>query len=283
MIKSLAYFPLQCALNSRLVMDAVLDSATAAGIKTQENSFSADAAVIWSVLWNGRMQANQAVYQHYRQQNKPVIIIEIGALYRGQTWKIAANHITAQGYYGHQQNLDNDRPRKLGISLATQVRATPEIVIAAQHPRSLQTAGIASMERWVLQQIEKIKTVTDRPIVVRPHPRARLNINLPPGITLIPPRKVTNTYDSYDMHYRCHAVVNHNSGPGSQAAIAGCRPIVDASSLAAPVSVALDNIERPYDVDREQWLIELCHTEYTVEEITQGTWLKRIAPALQVQ
>lgn len=244
---------------------------------------SADAAVIWSVLWNGRMQANQAVYNHYRAQNKPVIIVEVGALYRGHTWKIAVNNITSAGYYGHTENLDWDRPAKLNISLAVQLRHSDEIVIAAQHPRSLQTASIANMTQWVEQQISRVQAVTDRPIVVRPHPRARLDLaNLPAGVALVQPQKLINTYDSYDMHYRCHAVVNYNSGPGIQAAIAGCRPVVDQSSLAAPVGVDLQNIEQPYDVDRTQWLVEICHTEYTVEEIITGTWLNRIRLALQV-
>ena len=40
-------------------------------------------------------------------------------------------------------------------------------------------------------------------------------------------------------------MVNHNSGPGIQAALAGTRPIVDASSLAHPVSIKLQDIEQP--------------------------------------
>jgi hypothetical protein len=65
-------------MNSRPVMSAFLDCCQSAGIQTQENSMTADAAVIWSVLWHGRMKTNQAVYEHYRKQNKPVIVIDIG-------------------------------------------------------------------------------------------------------------------------------------------------------------------------------------------------------------
>lgn len=282
MIKTLAYFPLQCALNSKPVMSAVLDSAVSAGIQTRENSMTADAAVIWSVLWDGRMRANREVYNHYRAQNKPVIIVEVGALYRGHTWKIAVNNITSAGYYGHTDNLDWDRPAKLNISMAVQIKHSDEIVIAAQHPKSLQTATI-DVPSWVKQQIDNIRKFSNRPIVVRPHPRARLELdNLPLDVKFVQPQKLTNTYDSYDIHYRCHAVVNYNSGPGIQAAIAGCRPIVDQSSLAAPVGLTLADIEKPYDIDRSQWLVEICHTEYTVEEIISGIWLKRIRPALQV-
>ena len=277
----IAYFPAQVALNGAPVMEAVLDYLQSAGIQTQENSWDSDAAVIWSVLWHGRLQPNQAVYEHYRAQNKPVVVIEVGSLYRGNTWKIAVNHVNATGYYGHQDNLDWDRPRNLKISLYTQPVTRPEIVIAAQHQHSLLSQPIAPVEQWVHAQIQQIRAHSDRPIVVRSHPRSPLNINnLPPGVTLQRPNRVTGTYDSYDMHYDCHAVVNYNSGPGIQAAIAGVRPVVDGSSLAAPVGITLQDIENPYLVDRDLWLTQLCHTEYTVEEIKQGLWLNRIKPAL---
>lgn len=283
MIKTLAYFPSQTALNGGPIIDAMLDIFNSYGVKLQENSMNADAAIIWSVLWNGRMQANKNVYEYYRRNNRPVIIVEVGALYRGQTWKIAVNHITAAGYYGNHDNLDYDRPEKLHISLANQVLPTPEIVIAAQHPKSLQTADIHNMEQWVHEQIAKVRQVSDRPIVVRPHPRSSLNLGtLPDGVRFVQPIKIANTYDSYDMHYNCHAVINYNSGPGVQAGIAGCRPIVDSSSLAAPVGIKLEDLEKPYDIDRRQWLVELCHTEYTLDEIKRGTWLTRITPALQM-
>jgi hypothetical protein len=266
-------------------MSAILAALHANGLKTVENSWDTDAAIIWSVLWNGRMQANRQVYEHYRQSNRPVIIVEVGALHRGQTWKVAVDHVTAQGYYGHTQNFDLDRPAKLGIKLSTNANSNsnPAIVIAAQHSRSLQVQELVSQESWVLDCIKKIQTASDRPIVVRSHPRSRLNLpHLPPGVHIETPRPVPNTYDGFDMNYACHAVVNYNSGPGIQAAIAGSRPVVHESSLAAPVSVAWTDIEKPYDIDRQQWLIEICHTEYTVEELRTGLWLKRIALALNL-
>jgi len=58
------------------------------------------------------------------------------------------------------------------------------------------------------------------------------------------------------------------------------RPVVDATSLAAPVSINWADIEQPYTVDRDPWLVQICHTEYSVEEIQRGLWLNRLAPAL---
>ena len=262
-------------------MSAVLDCLQARGIQTQENSMTSDAAIIWSVLWAGRMAANQAVYEHYRSQGRPVIIIEIGALYRGNTWKIAVNNITAQGYYGHMDNLDWDRPKKLKISLATQLSPRPNIIVALQHDRSLQVTGL-DMQEWLHTTLTVLRMNTDRPITVRPHPRCGLALNnLAPDITVETPNRLPNTYDSFDMHYDCHALVNYNSGPGIQAAIAGVRPMVEFSSLAYPVGVGFADIEQPYAQDRETWLTQICHTEYTLDELRRGTWISRIAPALE--
>jgi hypothetical protein len=271
-----AYFPLQCAQNSTAVMAAMLNSLRKAGIATVENSMAADAVIVWSALWSGRMAPNRQVYEHYRAQGKSVIIVDVGALYRGETWKIAVNHINGLGYYGHTENLDMDRPRKLGISIALNLSRNPTILIAAQHRHSLQLAD-QHHETWILEQIDKIRAVSDRPIVVRPHPRSPLQIKtLDKTITVEKPQKIANTYDSFDMHFDYHAVVNYCSGPGIQAAISGTRPIVGAHSLAAPVAVTVDDLDQPYKTDRDQWLVEICHTEYTVKEIEQGLWLQRL-------
>jgi hypothetical protein len=279
-IRSVAYFPSQCAQNSGPVITALLNSLKQAGINLQVNSWDADAVIIWSVLWSGRMAANQAVWNHYREQGRPVIVVDVGALYRGETWKVALNSITAAGYYGHTENLDWDRPRRLGISLAINLSRNPRIVVAAQHARSLQVADLVSTEDWIVQQVKRLREVTDRPIVVRPHPRSPLDtarlVSLPKDIVIEQPQKLVNTYDSYNLAFDCHAMINYNSGPGTQAALAGTRPIVDQSSLAYPVSIPIQDIEKPYTLDRDQWLVEICHTEYTVEEIKKGTWLTRL-------
>jgi hypothetical protein len=272
-----AYFPKSCAQNSAPVMQAVLRSLQQAGHVTVENSMDCDAAVVWSVLWHGRMAANQRAFMHYRSLNRPVIVVDIGALYRGETWKIALNHITAEGYYGHKENLDWDRPRKLGISQAINLSRNPAILLAGQHPKSLQVVGLGSQEDWATQQFNLLRSVTDRPIVYRPHPRATVYADrLPKELTVIKPQAVPNTYDHFDMHFDYHAVVNHNSGPGIQAAIAGTRPLVDATSLAYPVGIKIECLDSPYTVDRDQWLTEICHTEYRLNEIESGSWLSRL-------
>ena len=259
--KTVAYFPLQCAQNSTPVMNAVVESLQRAGYSMRPNSRDADIAVIWSVLWAGRMAGNREIYYHYRNSGRPVICIEVGTLFRNTTWKIAVNHVNALGYYGHQQNLDWDRPRKLGLHLATSVQNHGRILVAGQHKQSLQLEGI-DQEAWYVQKIQEF--AKGRQVVVRPHPRCALDRNrFPKDVVWQTPTKIVNSYDSFDIDWNYDAVINYNSGPGIQAVIQGVPVIVDSSSLAHAAE------------DRERWLTEICHTEYTVEEIRQGTWVKR--------
>ena len=274
----IAYFPAQTALNSKSVMSALLSSLRCAGHVLEENSMTADAVLIWSVLWSGRMAANQAVYQHYRSLDRPVVVADIGTLQRGTTWKVAVNNINAQGYYGHLDRLDWDRPKKLGLVLKTPTKPTSHVIIAAQHSRSEQSAGV-DFNQWVRDQIQCLRNVTDRPIHVRPHPRCRLDVS-GLGVTVEHPAKMPGTYDSFDLALDCHAIVNYNSGPGIQAAIAGSRPIVHSTSLAYPVGVGFADIEQPYITNRDLWLTQISHTEYTLNELEQGLWLNRLHPAL---
>lgn len=278
MIRNIAYYPLHRALNAEAPMTAMLSALTRAGITPQANSMESDAVLIWSVLWSGRMAANQAVYRHYRSLGRPVIVADIGALQRGTTWKVAVNNINARGYYGHLDQLDWDRPKKLGLNLKTPPKTKPHIVIASQHASSEQSAGV-DLNQWVRDQIQYLKNVTDRPIHVRPHPRCRLDV-AGLNVTVEHPAKIPGTYDSFDLAQDCHAIVNYNSGPGIQAAIAGVRPVVDMTSLAYPVSVGFADLEQPYITNRELWLAQISHTEYTLEELEQGLWLNRIHPAL---
>lgn len=277
MIKNIAYFPSQCALNSIEPMRCFLQSLADQGIKTVPDGRDADAAVIWSVLWKGRMRHNQQVYDHYRAQNKPVIVIDVGTLIRNHTWKIAINNINRLGQYGHEQDLDWDRPRALGISLST-VRRRDQILIALQNSHSLQVSDIGNMKTWIEQQVRQLKQHTDRALLVRPHPRCHVDLSsVAKFVTVIKPKLLPNTYDEFDLDCGYHAVVNHNSGPGIRAALVGSRPLVSESSLAYPVSINISTIESPYDIDRDLWLVQICHTEYTLEEISQGLWLKRLA------
>ena len=148
------------ALNSPSIFDAFEQGLQAQGHSIVDNN--EDVAVIWSVLWHGRMSANKQVYQTCIQQNKPIIIIEVGNLKRNETWRICLNHINGLGEFGAEEDIDVNRPKKLGLqmSLPNNNRGK-EILIATQHEKSLQWNNMPSMADWTIQTIDKIRKITE--------------------------------------------------------------------------------------------------------------------------
>jgi hypothetical protein len=276
----IAYFPNQIALNGAETLRAFLTSAKKFNFQPVENTLDADVAVIWSVLWNGRLLKNQEIYNYYRGQGKPVFILEVGALKRGYTWKVALNDITRNGIYANTHNLDSSRLGKIPVKLEPiKESRRNEILIACQHQKSHQWLGQPPIDQWLSNKIFEIRKYTDRPIVIRPHPRSQFSFKIP-DVTIILPKKLPNTHEEYDIDYNYHCVINHNSGPSLISAIKGAPVICDTSSLAWPISGSIENIENISLPDRSEWFLSICHTEWTNDEILQGLPLSRLMPFL---
>ena len=103
------------ALNSAPVFEAVRAGLDSLGIKHNNMDSSADVAVIWSQVWAGRMQGNQQVWQYFRNNHRPVVVLEVGLLDRGKTWKVGVNGTGNTAYWG--QGLDANRVNQLGLAL----------------------------------------------------------------------------------------------------------------------------------------------------------------------
>ena len=262
------------ALNSVPVFTALEHGLKNLGFSVVDSGQDVD--VIWSVLWQGRMQCNQQVYERARALNRPVMIVEVGNLIRGKTWRLSLNNINGQGIFADTENLDIDRPKKLGIALKPElINRRSEILIAGQHQQSLQWQGQPPLEEWMRRKITEIRKFSPRSIIVRPHPRALFHLRMP-GVTMDMPRQVPKTYDDYNFDCNYHCVVNFNSGPAVKAAIGGVPVITDTSSLAYDVSDVIENIETPILKPREDWFIKLAHTEWTMPEILTGSPMKSL-------
>ena len=264
------------ALNSAPVFAAVRAGLDQLGIKHNSMDSSADVAVIWSQLWHGRMKHNQGVWETFRNNNRPVVVVEVGMLRRGSTWKLGVNGTGNNAYYG--RDLIVGRAAQLRLEAKPWTNSGYNIVIAAQRSDSQQWAGQPPTVAWLTETANAIRKYTDRPIIIRPHPRQR--ISDVPGCVIEMPRPIPGTYDNFDYE-RClstaWAVVNHNSGPGSQAIMNGVPAFVHSSSLAAPVgNTDLSTINNPLRPDRTEWLERLAHTEWYTEEIASGLPLKRL-------
>ena len=190
------------AQNSKPVFDAFATSLHSAGHTVTINDWDCDVAVIWSVLWFGRMAGNQKVWEHFQAINKPVIVLEVGGIQRGTTWKVGINGINSDANFGAKGN-DSTRADLLGLEAKRWTNDGQHILVCGQHDKSLQWQGMPRMSNWFLNTYDEIRKHTDRPIVFRPHPRCRLD-QIERGLRHVyrqEPNHINDTYDDFDLDF----------------------------------------------------------------------------------
>ena len=273
------------AMNSKPVFEAFEHSLVRAGhtINSNDSVNDADVNVIWSVLFNGRMSPNKHIWNSCRKKNKPVIVLEVGGIKRGTTWKVGLNGINRDAEFG-SNNMDSSRASEQGLLLKPWKSDGQFILICGQHEKSLQWENMPRMSKWLMSIIDEIQSYTDLPIIFRSHPRCRLEYieTQYKNVYRDEPRHIDGTYDDYNLNFnKAYAVVNWSSNPGPQAAIAGVPVFTGPSSLAWPVAnKSLSQINNPIKPDRQQWLNDYAWTEFTIEEIASGLPLNRLTKHL---
>jgi len=266
------------SLNSKPVFDAFEQGVKSLGYKIVSDKDSIP--VIWSVLWHGRMSKNKTVWEQAQQQKKPVIVLEVGGIKRGTTWKVGVNGINRDAHFGEFLGNDNSRADSLGLKLNPWRTDGEQILLCGQHDKSHQWNLLPNMSTWVTETIQNIRAYTDRPITFRPHPRCSVrNIERRfKNVTCQIPKQTPGTYDDYDIQFsNIYCTVSWTSNPGIHSVIEGVPSYTSPSSLAWPVSIkSLTNLENPPLPDRTNWLNDYAYTEWTIDEIAQGIPLQRL-------
>ena len=272
------------ALNSGPVFDAFHAGANALGHTVNVDGDSG-IDVIWSVLFHGRMGGNRAIWERNISQSKPTIVLEVGGIKRGTTWKVGLNGINRDAFFGDGGN-DSRRSDLLNLRLKPWRTDGEYILICGQHDKSLQWVHMPNVSNWLIKTIDTIQQHTDRPIIFRPHPRCPLpHIEHEfKNVKRQDPQHIKGSYDDFDMGFdNVWATVSYSSNPGIHSVIAGVPAFVSTHSLAYPVANDIDflhNIDNPLRPDRQQWLNDYAHTEWTLEEISQGMPLKLLTSLL---
>jgi hypothetical protein len=276
------------ALNSQPVFHAFAKSVVDAGhtviynepYRLMDHYNNYDVAVIWSVLWNGRMAQNKTVWEQNRLHNRPVIVLEVGALNRGTMWKVGLNGINRDAYFAPKKN-NNERANMLGLKLKPWTyNEDGPIVICLQHNKSQQWATMPPHDKWLDNTLSTIRKRTNRLIIIRPHPRCPIPLfsDKYKNVDVQYPVKNNTTYDDYEFDMSdAYAVVSWSSNPAIQAILQGVPVFVGPSSLAYDVAQhSVKEINNPIRPDRTQWLNDLAHVEYSTHEIAAGYPLKHL-------
>lgn len=275
-------FPRFGAQNSKPVFAAFMQGAKKLGHEVVEHDMTADVFVIWSVLWHGKMEQNKKIWDEAKKLNKSILVLEVGCLARGKTWKVMLNNVNNRGFFSPEWDLIPNRSKKLGLQLAPWTMNGYNILICGQHTKSEQWSSMPHPIEWLKSTIDSIKSHTEKSIVFRPHPRDwQWAANFKhKDVKVKIPKQLTGTYDDFDFDQdlkNAWAVVNPSSNTGIQSIINGVPSFVGIDSLALSVAnVDFSNIDRPSRPRREEWLEWLSHSEWTVEEIAEGTPISRI-------
>tara|TARA_R100000027_G_scaffold66121_2_gene61492 strand:+ start:2320 stop:3189 length:870 start_codon:yes stop_codon:yes gene_type:complete len=273
-------------LNSKPIFDAFIKSLRATGDEVILNTNSdADVAVIWSVLWQGRMRNYRQIWERYRQANKPVIVLEVGGLRRNKSFKIGINGVNRKADFANQE-VDATRWPLFEHTLKPWKQTGDNIIILGQHDASEQWIGMPRMNLWFEQQIGQIRKHTNKPIQIRPHPRnpVSLDVNRYKNVSIARPIMDRNTIDDTnfkDTLKNAWAVVNHSSNPAMEAVMNGIPVFVSESSLCYDVgNHSLEDINNPRMPDRQHWANRLAYTEWFRDEIEKGLPWKKIKERL---
>ena len=279
-------WPMHGPLNSKTIFQKFIQSMKDTGEDVHINKeTNGDVAVIWSVLWRGRMQSYKSVWERYRRAGKPVIVIEVGGLRRNLSFKIGINGINRDADFANQE-FDDTRWPLFKHELRPWNPTGDLIVICGQHDTSEQWKGLPKMSNWIEQQISEIRKYTSRPILVRPHPRNTITIDEKKfsNVKVRLPKRDFRTYDDTDFKAtleRTWAVVNHSSNPAMEAVIKGIPVFVSESSLCHDVgNIKLADINTPAMPNRHSWAHKLAYTEWFEDEIEKGLPWARIKARL---
>jgi hypothetical protein len=167
----IAVFPENGSINSRPVFAAFIEHLRAKGEKISINKDEdCDVAVIWSVLWSGRMSANRKIWNNFQERKKPVVVMEVGGLKRNSTWKMGINGINRDADFANQK-YDDKRWPLFNIEMKPWRSQGKYILLCCQNTESLQWQGMPTAAQWTEQKIKEIRKYTQRQIIIRPHPR----------------------------------------------------------------------------------------------------------------
>ena len=147
---------------------------------------------------------------------------------------------------------------------------------------------------WFNDVYKKLRPLTKRKFIVRPHPNNVSNIlerskELPEDIELQYTQKnfVGDEKKHYRFHFQealnnCHAFITHNSTASVDSCVRGV-PTFVTSDLAICWPVAnknLNNIETPEYPDRTQWVHDIGYKMWSTDEIRNGVVFKRFKEKL---
>ena len=175
-------------------------------------------------------------------------------------------------------NKWNQIQQRLGLNLKSWRTNGNHILICGQRDGGWSMKGV-DMNQWMLNSVQKIRAITDRLIVIRPHPKNPIDQSMFSGIPNLQFSRGTTLQQDLSNAW---ASVFFNSSSCVAAILAGI-PVFANDPDCVAYDVAnhdINQIEDPKLMDCEQWLYDLSAAHWTDEESRTGLIYRKFKPFL---
>jgi hypothetical protein len=236
-----------------------------------------------------------------KKKNKDWITIERGYVKRQSDNELQSKDtyysVGFNGLNGHanfkNKDMPSDRWEKLDTELQPWKSGGGNILFCGQVPWDAACEVVPNYEEWLDRTMEKVKGLTDRKIIFRPHPYLITynpilsftpvldfedkNFWREHGIAIPAQADVISTDRRASLHEEMEdawITVSLNSNSGVESIINGIPTVAcGEGSMAKEICTDLKNIESPHKPDRKQWAYNLAYSQWTTEEMKEGlTW-----------
>jgi hypothetical protein len=181
-------------------------------------------------------------------------------------------------------NSDNSKwqqiQRKLNLTLAPWRSHGNHVLVCLQRDGGWSMKG-TDMADWTRQTVQRLRSITNRPIVIRPHPKHKINLS---ELTSLP--GVSQSRDSSTLQQNLSnawAAMFCNSSSSVAAVLAGIPVFADDDDCVAwaVANKDLAQLESPVMPDRTQWLNDLSAAHWTDAESRSGAIYQQFLPFIR--
>ena len=257
--------------------------------------------------WQGPM------YRFIRDSGKPYLVHESPSFRRHLGWTRLGwySYKWTEGIFGNEKSPSdrwNRFQQETGVHLKDWNSPGDAIIIMCQKEGDSSLLNLYkdydSFYDWVEHIVIEITKYTDRPIILRPHPRnlsrgkkfsyklqnkfPKLNISVSENTDsledYLPNEKNQNKADGlYKDLARAYCVITYNSLSAIEAICEGIPTYAfEDGSMIWPIRQSnLANIERlDYNIDRTQWSYDIAYTQWTQREHANGESWAHLKPLI---
>jgi len=190
------------------------------------------------------------------------IVLEMGYIQRDKYWAAGWNDLNGRADFLND-NMSSDRWKLLNEPLVA-YNSGKHLLVCGQVPWDASVQHTDHIQ-WLSDTVYKLRKVSDRKIIVRPHPLAD---KATPSFV-----GSTRSTESLDVDVsNAYAVITFSSNIGVDAILAGKAVFCDdvGSMVYGIANRTLHNINAPKYSSRDQWSNNIAYTQWTLEEMSKG-------------